>query len=163
MISRMRLVVLASGLALPVAGVAQPAPALPESYSRMIALLDYMTAHVGELLLACAAKNILTEEQAEARYQAYRKRNGALLERAERWRQDAEKRLQARGEEREARHLAEEASFSAMAAASARAQEEIDKAGDVRAACAPRLAAIESGSYDLSGNAEFVGLLKTRP
>ena len=163
MIRRICLVVVATGLALPVAGVAQPTPALPESYGRMIALLDYMTAHVGELLLACAAKNILTEEQAEARYQAYRKRNAALLERAERWRQDAEKRLQARGEEREARRLAEEASFSAMAAASARAEKEIGKAGDARAACAPRLAAIESGGYDLSGNAEFVELLKARP
>jgi len=153
---------LAACLALPGAAVAQ-SPTLLESYGRVTTLLSYMTAHVGELLLACAAKSVLTEEQTEARYQAYRKRNAALLERAEAWSQDAEKRLHAQGEERAARRVAEEAGLTAMAAASARAQGEIGRASDVRAACAARLAAIESGRYDLSGNAEFVDLLQVDP
>lgn len=156
------LMTLAACLALPGAAAAQ-LPTLIESYSRVTALQSYMTGHVGELLLACAAKNVLTEEQAETRYQAYRKRNSALLERADAWSKDAEKRLQAQGEERAAQQAAEDAGLTAMAMASARAQGVIGKAADAGAACAVVMAAIESGRYDLSGNAEFVELLKTKP
>ncbi len=161
--SRAQVLILAASLALPVSALAQPAPTLLESYGRMVALVDYMTGHVGVLLLACAARGVLTEPQAEARYQAYRGRNAAPLERAEAWRQAAEKRLQAQGEEGAAQRLADESSFGALAAASIRAQEEIGKAADAQAACAPRLAAIESGRYDLSVNAELADLLKTQP
>jgi hypothetical protein len=160
----MRLVLLAvllpAGAAL---GQSKPPPSLLESYARVIALQSYMTGHVGELLLACAEKNVFAESDAEARYQAYRKRNAELLARAEAWSREAEQRLAARGEEREAQRLAEDSDLSAMAAASARAQGVIGKAADVRAACAALTSAIESGRYDLSGNAEFVGLLKTKP
>ena len=155
--------VLAALLMLPGAAAAQSAQPLLESYGRVTTLLNYMTAYVGESLLACAEKNVLTEEQTEERYRAYRKRNAALLERAESWSQQAEKRLHAQGEERAAQRVAEEAGLGAMAAASARAQAVIGKAADARAACTQILAAIESGSYDLSGNAEFVNLLKANP
>ena len=155
--------ILMAACLVPAGAAAQPAPTLLESYVRVTELLSYMTVHVGELLLACAARNVLTEEQAEARYQAYRKRNAALLERAEAWSRDAEKRLQAQGEGRVAQRLADESDLTAKAAASMRAQDEIGKAADGRAACAVRLAAIESGRYDLSGNAEFVELLKAKP
>jgi hypothetical protein len=40
---------------------------------------------------------------------------------------------------------------------------EIGNAGNVRALCAAKLALFESGSYDLSTNAEFVNLLKANP
>jgi hypothetical protein len=163
MMSRMRRVLLATGLALPIGGAAQPPPTLLESYARVTALQSYMTGHVGELLLACAEKNAITEGQAEARYQAYRQRNAALLDRADAWSKDAEKRLQAQGDEHEARRLAQDADLTAMAAASARAQGLIDKARDTRAACEAVMAAIDAGRYDLSGNAEFVNLLKTKP
>jgi hypothetical protein len=162
--SRVHLVVLAA-LVPAAAALAQakPPPTLLESYGRLAALQSYMTTHVGELLLACAEKGALTEEQAETRYQAYRKRNAELLERAEAWSKEAEKRLAARGDERAAQRLAEDSGLTAMAVASARAQGVIGKAPDARAACATMTAAIESGRYDLSGNAEFVGLLKTKP
>ncbi|MEW6687962.1 MAG: hypothetical protein AB1452_02615 [Pseudomonadota bacterium] len=162
MIARVRLMALAAGLALPAAAAAQskPSPALLESYARVIALRSYMTTHVGELLLACGTRGVLTDEEVEARYQAYRKRNAALLGRAEAWSKEAEQRLAAQGEERAARRLAEESDLTAMAAASARAQGVIGKARDARAACAAMGAAIESGRYDLSGNAEFVELLR---
>ncbi|MFY9313962.1 MAG: hypothetical protein WAO95_00205 [Burkholderiales bacterium] len=156
-------ILLAACLMLPGAAAAQSAPPLLESYGRVATLLNYMSVYVAESLLACAEKNVLTEEQTEVRYAAYRKRNAALLERAETWSQQAEKRLQAQGEERAAQRVAEEAGLSAMAAASARAQAMIGKAGDARAACAEILAAIEAGRYDLSGNAEFVDLLKVNP
>ena len=154
---------LAAGLALPATVAAQPVPTLLESYGRVTTLLSYMTAHVGEVMLACAEKNVLTEAQAETRYQAYRKRNALLLERAESWKRAAEKKLQAQGEERAARLLAEEAGLNAMAVASMHAHGLIGKAGDAGAACAMRLAAIESGHYDLSSNAEFTGLLDANP
>lgn len=157
------ILVLAVCLNLAGPAAAQSPPSLLDSYARVTSLLDYMTSYVGEALLACAAKNVLTEEQAEARYQAYRKRNAALLERAEAWNQDAEKQLHAQGAERAARLAAEDASLTAMAAASARAQGVIGKATDARAACATMMAAIESGRFDLSVNAEFVNLLKTKP
>lgn len=156
-------IVLAACLGLPGLAAAQSQPTLLESYGRVTTLLNYMTGYVGESLLACAAKIVLTEEQAEARYQAYRKRNAALLERAGAWSQDAEKRLHAQGGERAARRVAEETTLTAMAAASARAQGVIGKASDARAACAAMIAAIESGRFDLSVNAEFVNLLKTDP
>jgi hypothetical protein len=150
-------------LALPGAATAQPPPSLVESYGRIAALLAYMTGYVGEMLLACVAKNALSEDQAEARYQAYRSRNAALLKRAEEWRQAAEQRLQAQGDARAAQHLADEYETTAMAAASALAQEQIGKAADVRATCGERFAAFESGRYDLSVNAELAGLLQKEP
>jgi hypothetical protein len=156
-------IVLAACLLLPGAGGAQSAPTLLDSYARAITLLNYMTAYVGESLLACAEKNALTEEQAEARFKAYRVRNAMLLERAETWSQEVEKRLRAQGEDRAAQRRAEEAGMSALAEASMRAQGEIGAARDVRALCAAKSAAIESGSYDLSSNAEFVNLLKANP
>ena len=156
-------ITLIAALALPAAVCAQPAPVLLESYGRVASLLGYMAVHVGELLLACAEKNVVTEEQAEARYQAYRQRNAALLERAKSWSQAAERRLQAQGEERAAQSLERESSLTAGAAASMRAQEAIGKAADARAACAARLAAIESGHYDLSANAELNRLLSIKP
>lgn len=155
--------VLAAALGLPGLAAAQSQPTLLESYGRVTTLLNYMTAYVGEALLACAAKNVLTEPQAEARYQAYRKRNAALLERAEAWSQQAEKRLRAQGEELAARRVAEEATLTAMAAGAARAQRVIGNASDAPAACTALMGAIESGSFDLSVNAEFVELQKTNP
>ena len=155
--------VLAACLLLPEPAGAQSAPTLLESYARAITLLNYMTAYVGESLLACAEKNALTEEQAEARFKAYRVRNAMLLERAETWNQEAEKRLRAQGEERAAQRRAEEAGMSALAEASMRAQGEVGTARDVRAFCAAKSTAIEAGSYDLSSNAEFVNLLKANP
>ena len=142
---------------------AQSAPTLLESYARAITLLNYMTTYVGESLLACAEKNALTEAQAEARFKSYRERNAKLLERAETWNQEAEKRLRAQGENRAAQRRAEEAGMNAVAEASMRAQGEIGAARDVRALCAAKAAAIDAGSYDLSSNAEFVNLLKANP
>jgi len=156
-------IVVAACLLLPGAAGAQSAPTLLDSYARVITLLNYMTAYVGESLLACAEKNALTEEQAEARFKAYRARNAMLLERAETWNQEVEKRLRAQGEDRAAQRRAEEAGMSALAEASMRAQGEIGAARDVRALCAAKSAAIEVGSYDLSSNAEFVNLLKANP
>jgi hypothetical protein len=153
---------LTAWIALQGAAIAQ-SPALLDSYARVTTLLTYMTTYVGETLLACVEKNVLTEEQGEAHFKAYRERNATLLERAESWSQQAEQRLRAQGEERAAQIVAEDASLTAMAAASARAQSVIGKAGDTRAACTVIMAAIESGRYDLSGNAEFVELLKTKP
>jgi hypothetical protein len=155
--------VLAASLLLPAAASAQSAPALLESYSRATTLLNFMTTYVGEVLLGCAEKKVVTEEQAEERFASYRKRNAALLERAETWSQEAEARLRAQGGEREARRNADKAGLGAVAEASTRAAGEIGKAGDARAYCAARLAAIESGSYDLSTNAELMNLLKVKP
>lgn len=163
MLCPIRVALLAAALALPAAAAAQPAPTLLENYGRVVALLEYMTVHVGELLMACAAKNALTDAEAEARYQAYRKRNAALLERAESWRRQTERRLEAQGEARAAQELADRSGANATAIASMRAQVLIDKASDARRACEALLAAIESGRYDLSVNAEFVGLMKTSP
>ena len=157
------LVLAASLVALPGTAGAQQAPSLVESYGRVAALLAYMTGYVGEILLACAAKNVLTEEQAEARYQVYRARNAGLLKQAEQWQQAAETRLQAQGDAREAQSLAGESETTAMAAASIRAHEVIDKAAHARTACGERFAALESGHYDLSRNAELVGLLQKKP
>ena len=156
-------IVLAACLLLPAPAGAQSAPTLLESYARAITLLNYMTTYVGESLLACAEKNALTEEQAEARFKSYRARNAMLLERAETWNQQAEKRLRAQGEDRAAQRRADEAGMNAVAEASMRAQGEIGAARDVRALCAAKAAAIEAGSYDLSSNAEFVNLLKANP
>lgn len=155
--------VLAACLLPPGAACAQSAPTLLDAYARATTLLNYMTTYVGEALLACAEKNVLTEDQAEARFKAYRERNAVLLERAGAWSQDAEKRLQAQGDGRAAQRLAEDASLTAMAAASARAQGGIGKASDAGAACAAMMTAVESGRFDLSVNAEFVNLLKTNP
>lgn len=155
--------VLVACLMLPGQAAAQSPSALLDSYGRVIGLLDFMTSYVGEFLLACAEKNFLTEGQTEVRFKAYRERNAALLERADAWRQGAEKRLHSQGEGRAAQERAESAGMSATAVALARVKQEIDKAGDVRALCSARLQGIESGRYDLSVNADFVGLLKENP
>jgi hypothetical protein len=160
---RRQLLALVTGFALPLAAAAQAGSPLLESYGRVVALHDYVVGHVGELLIACAAQKVITDAQAEARYQAWRKRNAALLERAERWQQEAEKRLEAQGEERGAQQRGREASANATALASVRAQAVIGNARDAREACTVRLAAIESGQYDLSRNDELVGLLKANP
>lgn len=153
---------LAACLGLTGTAAAQSQATLLDSYGRVSALMSYMTTFVGEVLLACAAKNALTEDQAEARFQAYRARNATLLERAESWSQQAEQRLRAQGEAGAARR-AEAAGLNAVGEASIRAQGAVGRAKDAHAACATVLAAIESGRYDLSGNAEFVELLKTQP
>jgi hypothetical protein len=163
MLRKLHFLVLAACLVLPGPAAAQSQPTLLDSYGRVVALLDFMTTYVGEFLLACAEKNILTEGQTEARFKAYRERNAALLERADAWRQEAEKRLRAQGEERAARERADAAGMSATSVALERVKLEIDKAGDVRALCGARLEGIESGRYDLSVNADFVGLLKENP
>jgi hypothetical protein len=160
---KMNPLVLAACLVLPCQAAAQSPSALLDSYGRVIGLLDFMTSYVGEFLLACAEKNFLTEGQTEARFKAYRERNAVLLERADAWRQGAEKQLHAQGEGRAAQERAESAGMSATSVALARVRMEIDKAGDVRALCSARLQGIESGRYDLSVNADFVGLLKENP
>ncbi|MBL8381322.1 MAG: hypothetical protein JNM79_25875 [Burkholderiales bacterium] len=141
----------------------KPPPTLMDSYVRVSALKNFMAGHVGELLLGCAEKNVFTQKEAEARYQAYRKRNAALFDRADAWGKEAEARFQAQGEERVARRLAEDADLTAMAAASARAQAMIDRFQDVRASCTALATAIETGRYDVSVNAEFVALISTKP
>jgi hypothetical protein len=142
---------------------AQPAPSLLDAYGRTVALLNFMTSYVAESLLACEERKILAEGQAETRFKAYRERNASLLERADTWRQEAEKRLRSQGEERAAQERADEAGMSATAAALARVRAEMDKVRDTRALCVGKVEGIESGRYDLSLNAEFVGLLKTNP
>src|SRR5688572_28329476 len=122
MLRRAAHLVLAAGLMLPGAAAAQTAPSLLDAYGRATALLKFMTTYVGESLLACAEKNVIAEPQAEARFQAYRQRNAALLELADSWRQAAEQRLRARGEESAARERADEAGMGATAAALARVQ-----------------------------------------
>jgi len=156
-------IALAAGLLLAGPASAQSASPLLDAYGRSVALLNFMTTYVAESLLACAEKNFLPEAEAEARFNAYRERNAALLARADAWRQEAEKKLRARGEEGPALERAEEAGLGATAAALARVKAEIDKVRDVRALCAGKVEGIESGRYDLSVNAEFVGLLNTNP
>lgn len=160
---RVKPLLFAACLALPGAAAAQSAPPLLDAYGRSIALLDFMTSYVGESLLACAERSFLTEGQADARFRAYRERNAALLERADAWRQQTERQLSARGEEREARERASEASMGATAMALARVQDEMGKVRDLRALCQGKVEGIESGRYDLSLNAELVGLLRTKP
>lgn len=155
--------VLAACLVLPGPAAAQSPPALLDTYGRVVALQDFMTSYVAEYLLACAERNFLAEGQTEARFKAYRERNAALLERADAWRQEAEKRLRAQGEGGAAQERADAAGMSATAVALERVKLEIDKAGDVRALCSARLEGIASGRYDLSVNPDFVGLLKENP
>jgi hypothetical protein len=157
------LLVFASCVLLPWPVAAQSPSPLLDAYGRTIALLDFMTAYVAESLLSCEERKALATGQAEARFKAYRERNAALLERADAWRQEAEKRLRSQNEERAARQRADEAGMSATALALARVQAEMEKARDVRALCAGKIEAIQSGRYDLSLNVEFVGLLKTDP
>lgn len=154
---------LAACLALPQAAAAQSAPPLLDAYGRVIALLDFMTSYVGESLLACAERSFLTEAQAEARFWAYRERNATLLERADRWRKAAERRLRAQGDERAAQDRAGETRTGATTMALARVQEEVGRVRDLRALCAGKAEAIATGRYDLSLNAEFVGLLQADP
>src|SRR6185436_8101517 len=124
--SRAGLLLLGACLMLPGAAATQSVPSLLDSYGRVVALQNFMTSYVGETLLACAEKKVLTEGQAEARFKAYRERNAALLERADSWRVEAEKRLRAQGEGRAARERADEADMSATAVALARVKHEID-------------------------------------
>jgi hypothetical protein len=58
---------------------------------------------------------------------------------------------------------ADESGMSATAAALARVQAEMGQVRDIRALCAGKAEGIESGRYDLSLNAELVGLLKKEP
>jgi len=155
--------VLAACLLLPGAVAAQSALPLLDAYGRSIALLNFMTSYVSVSLLACAENGILTEAQAEVRFQAYRERNAALLKRAENWRQEAEKRLRAEGKEGAAQERADEVGGSATSLALARVQEEISRISNFRALCAGKIEGIEAGRYDLSLNAEFVALLRKSP
>jgi len=148
---------------LPGAAAAQSAPSLLDAYGRSIAMQNFMTSYVSVSLLACAEKGFLTEAQAEARFQAYRERNAALLKRAESWRQEAEKRLRALGKEDAAQERADEVGGSATSLALARVQEEISRVSNFRALCAGKIEGIGAGRYDLSLNAEFVGLLGKNP
>jgi hypothetical protein len=154
---------LAACLLLPGMASAQPAPPLLDTYGRTVALLNFMTTYVAESLLACEEKNVLDKGEAESRFKSYRERNAALLQRADTFRQAAELRLRAQGEERAAQERADEAGMGATAAALARVQAEMDKVSDVRALCAGKVEGIGAGRYDLSLNVEFVGLLKTNP
>jgi hypothetical protein len=156
-------IVLATCLLFPGIAGAQSTLPLLDAYGRTVALLNFMNTYVAESLLACAEKGFLAEGQAEARFKAYRERNAALLERADTWRQEAEKRLRSQGDERAALEHADEAAMSATASALARVKAEMDKVSDVRALCDGKVGGIESGRYDLSLNAELVGLLKTNP
>jgi hypothetical protein len=142
---------------------AQSAPSLLEAYGRTVALLNFMTTYVAESLIACGEKGSLAHGQADARFKTYRERNAALLERADAWTKEAEKRLASQGDERAALERAEEAGMGATAAALARVQAEMDQVRDIRALCAGKVEGIEAGRYDLSLNIEFVGLLKTKP
>jgi hypothetical protein len=162
-VARRSMMVLAACLPLAGPAGAQSAASLLDAYGRSVALLNFMTSYVAESLLACAEKNVLAEEQAEARFKAYRERNAALLERADTWMQEAEKRLRSQGEGHAALERADEAGMSATAAALARVRTEMEKVRDVRALCAGKVEGIESGRYDLLLNAEFVGLLNTKP
>ena len=150
-------------LLLAVTASAQSTPPPLDAYGRTVALLNFMTTYVAESLLACEEKTVLGKGQAEARFKAYRERNAALLERADTWRQEAEKRLRSQGEERAVQERADESGMSATAAALARVQAEMGQVRDVRALCAGKAEGIESGRYDLSLNAELVGLLKREP
>ena len=152
----MRPLVVAVGLLLPLPGAAQ---ALLDDYARVATLVSYMTTFVGETLIACAGANAVTAQNADARFASYRERNAALLERAEAWNREAERRLRAGGEGHEARLRSEDASLTAMAAASAHVQGELGRAQDVPGFCAARIAAIESGRLDISHNAELQQLL----
>ena len=158
-----RAVLLAIGLLLAGSARAQPPASLLDAYGRTVALLNFMTTYVAESLLACAEKSVVAEGDAEARFKAYRERNATLLERADTWRQQAEKRLRSQGDESAAQERAEEAGSGATAAALGRVRAEMGQVRDVRALCAGKLEGIASGRYDLSLNAEFVGLLKRDP
>ena len=135
------------------------AQTLLDDYARVNALVTYMTGYVAETLLACAAARVHTDAQAEARFSAYRERNAALLERTEAWQKSAEERLRAEGEEASARQLSEQAGMVATAAASQRVQAAIGGSANVPAQCAAWIGAIESGRFDISGNAELQQLL----
>jgi hypothetical protein len=154
---------LAACLALSGAAAAQSAPPLLEAYGRATVLLDFMSSYVGQSLLACAERSYLTEGQAEAHFRGWRERNAALLERADLWRRDAEQRLRAQGEDGAALERVSEAGMGATALALARVQDEMGKVRDLRALCNGKVDGIEAGRYDLSGNAEFVDLLKNQP
>lgn len=146
-------------LLLTAAPAAQTAAPLVEAYARTVAILNGTTAYVGGSLLACAAAKALSEAQAEERFASYQQRNSTLVARAEAWSREAELRLRAQGEEREARQRAAEDGLSAVASSSLQAEREIGAGPDARAICAERLAAIDAGAFDLSRNPELLGLL----
>jgi hypothetical protein len=147
-------------LLLPAASAAQPAQTELDVYARVVAIVNGTTAYVGESLLACAAANVLTEGEAEQRFNSYQERNAASAARADAWRREIEGRLRARGEEPAARRRAEEAGLSAIASSSQQAEREIGAAPDARTICAARLAGIEAGALDLARNPELLGLLE---
>jgi hypothetical protein len=152
----MRAIIAAAALAAPLTCAAQT---LLDDYARVSQLVQYMTTYVGETLLACAQASTLTEQQAEARFTAYRDRNAALLGRIEAWSREADRRLAASGEAHEGRRQSEDAGITGMAAASQQVEGEFRKVRDVAAFCAARIGAIENGRLDISGNAELQQLL----
>ena len=138
---------------------AAAAQASIDDYARVTALVSYMTTYVGETLLGCAAAKVLSEQDAEAHFAAYRARNATLLERSERWSESAARRFAEQGEGAAARARADEDGLTAMAAALARVQSQFGGTRDVPAFCAERLAAIRGGAFDISVNAELQQLL----
>jgi hypothetical protein len=138
--------------------LAQPQRLL-EAYARATLLVSYMTTYVGETLLACVEAKALTEEQAEQRFAAYRSRNAALLDRVDAWSKSAEEQLRSQGGASAALRMSDDASFTGAAEASRRAEGEVGAARDARAFCAARVAAFESGVFDLSTNPELGKLL----
>lgn len=141
----------------PAAAVAQ---ALLDDYARVVTILNYASAYVGESLLACAERGFLTDADAQGRFTAYQERNAAMIRRTEDWKKRAETRLGERGELTAAREHAQQAGMSAVAGASMHAQKEVGAAPDPRALCAARVTAIEAGRYDVAGHAELTRLLE---
>jgi hypothetical protein len=139
---------------------AQTDEAFAAAHARVTAIVNFTTVYVGELLIACAEAGALTEAQAEERFQSYRSRNAALIERAESWSREAERRLQGQDGARAARERAREAGQAAVAGGSLHAQREVDIAVDARAFCAARVTAIDGGAFDLSRSAELRALLE---
>lgn len=151
---------LAAGLLLlPGAAAPQSAPALVDSYARVTAIVNGTAAFVGGTLLACVAAGALSESEAEARFKSYGVRNAELEARVEAWSGQAQVRLRAQGDERAARERVAEAGLSAIAGSSDQAEREIAAAPDRRAECTARLAAIDSGAFDLARNPELARLL----
>jgi hypothetical protein len=160
---RAALAIAAAAACLVAAGraAAQPDQPLPAAYARVVMIVNFTTAYVGEMLLACASAGVFSEARADERFKAYLQRNAPVNDRAEAWRRDAERRLRGRAdEERAAREEAAQAGLAAVAGAGERVQVEIGAATDARALCATRLAAIEAGAFDLARSAELARLLE---
>jgi hypothetical protein len=148
---------LAACLAWPASAAAQ---VLLDDYARVVTILNYASAYVGESLLACTEKGFLTDAEAQGRFTAYQERNAAMIRRAEDWKKRADARFEERGELAAAREHAQQAGMSAVAGALIYAQKEMGAAPDPRALCTARLAAIEAGRYDVAGHAELTRLLE---